>query len=691
MEASMELERVCRLEAELAELPLRTRPFGLLVVQAERERRLLVGERSQLDLPLPLLAWRDSPLARVFMTHRAGEDYELELDDRVLEGRVLRRWLLGYEGGRLVRVDTGLRCWRRDADGTWHGEPLPTIAPWAGPSGRATPRGLVIPDGLLDPQQRAVLAAPAETTLLVEGAAGSGKTTACLRRMVRLCDDLETPVDGEDVSVLVPSAGLARLCRRALAEQGRDAIAVHAYRGWAVAQGRACFPRLPARLCDDTPARVRRLFRHPALLASLPALVEERAEQLVAQVDHDLFARGALLRVWHSEEAGVPVVRLRRTQRTWRRLRPEGHPRRTDAAFGRARRALADPRPTWEALWQDKRLLQRAAELSEGDLGSDDVQAVLDHAWLQFSETTEQAFAHVDPERLATVDGRSLDEGTPDEVAGTIDLVSYTVLLALRTLMLGPPAEGRGPLRTHAHLLVDEIQERAPVELRVLADTLRPGAGLTMSGDRAQRMDGTGAAMSPADGAALAGIAAPTRLQLHHAHRATGPIVRFCHSLLGPMARGPCPPAEREGPAVVVNRHASHGEVLAVLADALRPGAEIAVIAHDAKRAREIHDVLAELAPCELVLDGLFGLRHRGLTVTTVDQVGGMEFDTVWIPDADATSYPQRDGARRKLYVACSRARRQLWVLCPGQGSGLVPDGGESGTRGHNATTTRPG
>lgn len=680
-----ELDRIVRLEAELAQLPLRTLPFGLLVVRSGRERRLLVGERSQLDLPLPMLAWRDSPLAWVFMTHRAGEDYEIELDERVLEGTVVLRWLLGHRDGRLVRVHTGERRWQRDPGGGWAAEALPVLTVTTGRPGRATPRGLVIPDHLLDTQQQQALAAPAGATLLVEGAAGSGKTTACLRRVVRLCDGSDTSIAGAHVSVLVPSTGLARLCRRALAAQGRDSIGVHAYRNWAVEQGRACFPRLPQRLCDDTPARVRRFFRHPALLASLPAWVEERGQQLLTQVDHELFARGALLRVWHGELAPIPLVRLRHTERAWRTLRPEGHPRRTEAAFGRARRGLADPRPAWEALWQDRRLLQRAAELSEGELSEDDIQAVLDHAWLQFSETAEQAWAHVDAERLETVDGRGLDEGTPDEAAGTIDLEAYTVLLALRSLMLGPPKGSRGPLTTHAHLLVDEIQERAPIELRVLADTLRPGAGLTMSGDRAQRMDGTGAAHSPADGTALAGVETPTRVQLHHAHRATEPIVRFCHALLGPMARGHCPPTVRDGPPVVVDTHASHGEVLAVLADALQPGAEIAVIAHNAARAKEIFDVLAELAPAELVLDGLFGLRHRGLTVTTVDLVGGMEFDTVWIPDADATSYPQRDGARRKLYVACSRARRKLWVLCPGRATGLLP------ARDHSATTTRPG
>jgi len=644
--------------------------FGLLVLQAARERWLLVGERRFHYGPLPVLDWRSSPLARVFLTHQEGEDYEIEQGERTLEGQVITRWLLGFDQGRLVRVDTADGRWSRQGSDPWvHTHRLLPHRSLDRPPG-GTDRGLVLPDALLDEEQREVMDAPPESVMLVEGAAGSGKTTVCLRRMVTLSRTGASDHPPE-LSVVVPEEGLAALCRRALEGHGSPNLPVHSFRSWVLGRGRGCFTQLPHTACPDTPFRVRRFFRHPALLAFLPAWVDERADELVMELDRTLFARGALLRQWGATDAEHPAQRLRRTERAWRARRPDHDRKRISAAFERTRRDLRDPRTDWAALWQDRRLLERVADLSEGDLGPADVQAVLDHAWLQFSERSEQAFAHVDAERLKTVDGLSLDAGTPDEAAGTIDLEAWSVLLALHILAHGRPEAGDEALPVTDHLMVDEIQERASVELFVLASMRRAGAGITMSGDRAQRMDASGGLATDTSLTHTLGADTIRHVLLHHAHRSTMPIARFCHDLLGPLAPPEPPSSEHDGPPVQVSVYSGPGEVLAAMAGTLATGfaptLDLAIIAHEQEAASEIASVVAELAPTALVLDGHFDPGHRGVTVTTVDQVGGLEFDAVWIPDADSASYPQRDGARRKLYVACSRARRVLWVLAPGR------------------------
>jgi DNA helicase IV len=57
--------------------------------------------------------------------------------------------------------------------------------------------------------------------------------------------------------------------------------------------------------------------------------------------------------------------------------------------------------------------------------------------------------------------------------------------------------------------------------------------------------------------------------------------------------------------------------------------------------------------------------------VTTVAQVKGLEFDVVVIPDA----HDYRDDAtsRRTLYVACTRALEQLWVITSGDDCARLP------------------
>ncbi|MFH1468069.1 MAG: ATP-binding domain-containing protein, partial [Pseudomonadota bacterium] len=356
-----------------------------------------------------------------------------------------------------------------------------------------------------------------------------------------------------------------------------------------------------------------------------------------------------------------------------------GHPGRTAALFAQARRALRATAQHREALWQDRAFLSGVAARSGGDLGPDDVQAVLDHAWLQASQRTEEELWYVDPERLATLDGQAIDDGTPREVAGTVDPEDLPVLLAIRLLELGPPRPRGGRMPTWDHLLVDEHQERAAIELFALGGVLAPGADLTLSGDRAQRVDRSGQTAAQGDLGALLGRAALLPVRLRLSHRATAEIGAFAHAVLGPLAAGPEEPAIHHGPPVAVSRYGGAGEALAALVAALvapratgsRP--EVAIIARDPNGARRLFAVLDAALPARLVLAGDFTFGRGELQVTWVGQVGGMEFDTVVVPDADAWTYPEDDDARRHLYVALTRARRQLWVQSPGEVSSLLP------------------
>ena len=62
-----------------------------------------------------------------------------------------------------------------------------------------------------------------------------------------------------------------------------------------------------------------------------------------------------------------------------------------------------------------------------------------------------------------------------------------------------------------------------------------------------------------------------------------------------------------------------------------------------------------------------------GVEVTEIEQVKGLEFDYVVIPDASALAYPAGPASRRMLHVAVTRAIHQLWVITVGRVSPLLP------------------
>ena len=53
---------------------------------------------------LTILDWRTAPLAEVFFAYAEGEEYELDLGDRKLEGVVLQRNLVRFEEGYTGRL-----------------------------------------------------------------------------------------------------------------------------------------------------------------------------------------------------------------------------------------------------------------------------------------------------------------------------------------------------------------------------------------------------------------------------------------------------------------------------------------------------------------------------------------------------------------------------------------------------------
>ncbi len=101
------------------------------------------------------------------------------------------------------------------------------------------------------------------------------------------------------------------------------------------------------------------------------------------------------------------------------------------------------------------------------------------------------------------------------------------------------------------------------------------------------------------------------------------------------------------------------------------PRASIAVICRSPLTARRVAGALRAETPTRLVFDGHF-LARGPVQVTTVDEVKGLEFDLVVVPDATPSAYPETSVARHALYVAITRARHQVFIAHVGPRTPLL-------------------
>ncbi|MBN2362347.1 MAG: AAA family ATPase [Deltaproteobacteria bacterium] len=589
--------------------------FGHLVLQlADRRRELLVGDSSWLDpgdgLPA-IAAWRTAPLARLLFNCRQGDDFEEEINGRPLSGVVQVRRLLDFGAGALRQIAASEIELARGADGGWHCAPtaIPALAGaetgWRGPIDRDA----------LDAEQRAVLERAPDGAALINGPAGSGKTTAAVHR---LAHHAARHHRGRLRSlVVVPELGLADLTSARLRRLGLPDASVVTYSQWARQQARRHFPSIARRLSDDASPAVMRVKRHPALRQVLREFVARRAAPLDRLLDD------------------LPLL------------------------FG------------------ERRWLERLAELAQGEVRPGDVEETLLHTRRQLDERSEEAYAHVARSRRRAVDGRDLDDGTPDQIAGGHDIEDVAVLLELLWLRRGAGATASGQRAPLDHLVIDEVQDVAPIELAALARTVTPEGALTLAGDDAQHVDPTAPRPDWDALAAAAGVASDRRFGLRHSHRCPAPVLELAHSILG--AQPPPGPAPRPGPPVVVTGAGSSGLLAARLADGLaafcgrEEQSEVALVCRNAAGAHELHALIEPSLPAQLVLDGKFPFKP-GLVITEVRAVRGLEFDLVVIPDADAAHYPRSDETAALLHLATSRARHQLWLLWSGWPSPLLPE-----------------
>src|SRR5262249_40808764 len=120
--------------------------FGHMRVRSGgRVRGALLGGRAPLDAARDVTPgdWRRAPLAGGFFTCDPGDDYEIEVDGRTIEGELLERRLVAFENGELFAISTGGGSLVRSG-GQWRREPDRMVPRLAGapidPEARGVPR-----------------------------------------------------------------------------------------------------------------------------------------------------------------------------------------------------------------------------------------------------------------------------------------------------------------------------------------------------------------------------------------------------------------------------------------------------------------------------------------------------------------------------------------------------------------------
>jgi hypothetical protein len=591
----------------------------LKLFTADHEVDVFLGNASRIAPVVSTIDWKSAPLAEVFFAWAEGEDYELDLGDRHVRGKLLEKNAVVWTDGELTRLECQLGVAQRTLEGEWEAVAQPHPQLQARPASARRPFRSPL-DVELDPKQREIVELEPGEQALILGEAGFGKTTVALHRLLKL---KERAGERFRAAVIVPTEGLKRLTSLMLERKGVTDVEVWTWESWAMKAAQRAFPDFPRRISEGANTAVIGLKRHGS----------------VGQVLADFI-----------EEFPAPA-------------RDEDRPTQSHA---RARRT------DLENFFGDTKWTDRVIALSGGALNPRTAKAVAEHTRAQFRDPAEVEYAHVDKGSITAVDGRGLDEGTPNQDAGSADLEDAPVLFEIARLR-ALHHQGK-PLTLAAYdcLLIDEAQELAPLELKLLGRSLNRNGSLIIAGDAAQQVDPTSHFVGWEKVMDELGAAEHRRFVLEVNYRCPPDVTALARAVI---ELGPRPVAE----SAVITRaqfpNPAHlvlwltGELQRIGSD--DPSASIAVICRTEEGARGFARTLAHGLTLRLALHGDFDFRP-GVTVTCVQEVKGLEFDCVVLPDAQGDVYPVTAQTRRSLYVAVTRATHHLGLAAAGAWSPLL-------------------
>ncbi|MGQ0504903.1 MAG: ATP-binding domain-containing protein [Myxococcaceae bacterium] len=569
-----------------------------------------------------IIDWRKAPLARVFYNYEEGDEYEETFGDRLTEGHVLVRRLVIIERGLLTGIRRGRLSLERLADGRWFDRSALPGGTLRGGAGKAVRSGsLGIGEGnadarhfditaQLDPEQFAAMSVPANQPLLVLGSAGSGKTTVALHRLAMLAAGELAEVGRSRFHVVVPEEGLARLSRRLLAPLGLEKVPVRTQSEWALDTARKVFRQKDLKAFDDAPPLVTRLKRHPAL--------------------------GAALKKHLAEERGGTSLRA-------------------------LRQLLGD-------VFTDRAFLGSVVAAAGGDLPETAVEETVQHTLLQIAAPFHDGdLSNFDPDATKSLDGKALADGTPEELSGTLDVEDFPILMTL--LAERKPNELRQGLDSTAHLVLDEAEDFSVFELFVLGRLLSKERSCTVAGDEMQQT--TSAFPGWQSVLETLGIPRAEQCRLKVSYRCPKPIAELARRVLGEQAGLESNTDTGDSVPVGFHHFPNFDQTALFLRDAIHdllehePRASVAIIASSSDAADAFYSALSGVNGVRRVIEGQYTF-EPGVDVTDADEVKGLEWDYVVLPDATARAYPNDPEARRKLHVGVTRAAHQLWVLSYG-------------------------
>lgn len=543
-------------------------------------------------------------------------------------------------------------------------------------------------------EQNAIIRAPLDSPLVVQGVAGSGKTTVALHRLAYLLYRYQDRLKPADVLVIAPNRvfltyisdvlpglGVHDVAQSTLTEYlqnvyGRPLNILSRKGSYTVGHdpyARILYEAKVSATRVKGSTELKSLLEQAANMAGAAALPNEPLTLLGKIV----LSQAEIKRQYAADNSRIPPLKrldeLRRTVLRLKEKRVEEARKEVAERYERQLEALRRQRAqgTTSVL---KVYQEREVELARIQPQADEeASAYLDQ--INSPDVLEIYRAIItDPEVLQKGMAKAFSTEALIATAflsravlssGKVEEEDLAPLAYLRLRLCGVSEKLR-----FKHLVIDEGQDLTAMELLVLAE-LADHDSFTIVGDKSQSiLPGRGLRDWRDTGHVFSTPAQRATLSL--SYRTTAEIVLFSNEVLrhSLLASQVAEPVLRSGELPYLRHFTDHDEQVAVIHEAISTTCaeyrNIAVITRNLAEAEGLHRGLTSAGlSCHLLRDDDDDY-EAGVKVIPVQLAKGLEFDAVIVANASIADYPEQELDAKLLYVALTRPMHRLYVLYSG-------------------------
>lgn len=503
-------------------------------------------------------------------------------------------------------------------------------------------------------EQNDIIRAERNLPLLIQGVAGSGKTTIALHRLAFLIYEYREQLEAERMIVFAPNSLFLDYISSVLPELGVGNISQTTFPDWAL---RTLDGSVKLKQTEEKMKEAFSINRDEkkVMLGKLKGTLEFKSfiEERMIQFEKELVPTKDF-EAW--DKAVIPVEDVKK----WMQVEYKHYPlkKRRERLVGRMKRWIEIELKKFGET-NEKKLLKKEATKR---------LSTYMNFWPKMSPLSLYSSMLKSKEILEVLPEELVQETEKNSRKKEVYVEDLPALIYIDHRITGIEIGQK-----FHHVVIDEAQDFSPFQVYVLKE-ITLGNSFTILGDLSQAIyDYQGIE----DWNAFKEVFQETGYyELTRSYRSTKEIIEFANEIIknAEIPVGLATPVFRSGEDVKIIRVEDQFiEIVKTLQHLQNEDVKtIAVIGRTDDECRDIYEKLTNAGLTVNFIEADQSKYEGGISVVPVYLAKGLEFDAVLLIDVDEEHYKNTKHDAKLLYVGCTRSLHDLWIFYSGEASPLI-------------------